>query len=287
MVYNSIVWAILYRRTTMKITKEQLETEYVKNQLSSRQVASKFNMSPTHVKRLVRKYGLKIHSSTHNHKVIDPIIVQQMLNDGNNYRQIAKHFNVNPKSVTTIVNQHCLSILTKPIIDTPKEKWTPTHDLSGLKTEKLTVVKYIGKSLWECMCDCGNICYVKTTHLRANQKSCGCIKAQTAQLSVAWKGTKHISLQHYNKILYRASLRSHACDIDIEFLDNLFIKQNMSCALSGVKLDLKTMSLDRIDSSIGYIKTNVQWVHKDVNGMKMEMGQLKFIEWCKLIAKMN
>lgn len=271
----------------MKITKEQLETEYVKNQLSSRQVAAKFNMSPTHVKRLVKKYGLKVHSSTHNHKVVDHKIVQKMLNDGNSYKQIAQHFSVHPKSIATIVNQHSLSILVKPIIPKPIQAWKPQTDLTGLKTDKLSVIKYIGKSLWECLCECGNICYVKTAHLRAKQRSCGCVKAQTAQLSPAWKGTKHISLKHYNKILNRASLRSYSCDVTIDFLDNLFVQQNMLCALSGAKLDLKTMSLDRIDSSKGYIKGNVQWVHKDINRMKMEMSQSKFIEWCKLIASMN
>ena len=46
-------------------------------------------------------------------------------------------------------------------------------------------------------------------------------------------------------------------------------------------------SLDRIDSSKGYIEGNVQWVHKDINKIKTDMSDNKFIEWCKLIAEYN
>jgi hypothetical protein len=33
--------------------------------------------------------------------------------------------------------------------------------------------------IWECQCDCGNICYVSTKHLTdGNTKSCGCLKSK-------------------------------------------------------------------------------------------------------------
>ena len=38
-----------------------------------------------------------------------------------------------------------------------------------------------------------------------------------------------------------------------------------------------TASLDRIDSSKGYIKGNVQWVHKNINYMKQEMTNEEFL----------
>ncbi len=44
-------------------------------------------------------------------------------------------------------------------------------------------------------------------------------------------------------------------------------------------------SLDRIDSSLGYIEENVQWVHKDVNMMKRIYDNNYFIKMCKLIAE--
>lgn len=44
-------------------------------------------------------------------------------------------------------------------------------------------------------------------------------------------------------------------------------------------------SLDRIDSSLGYIIGNVQWVYKGVNFMKGEMSHDYFIEMCKMITE--
>jgi hypothetical protein len=51
-----------------------------------------------------------------------------------------------------------------------------------------------------------------------------------------------------------------------------------------VKEKKQTASLDRIDSTKGYIKGNIQWVHKDVNKMKWNWNQSNFINWCKLIT---
>jgi hypothetical protein len=48
-----------------------------------------------------------------------------------------------------------------------------------------------------------------------------------------------------------------------------------------------TASLDRIDSSKGYIIGNVQWAHKMVNRMKNDMPQEEFIEFCRDIISTN
>ena len=46
-------------------------------------------------------------------------------------------------------------------------------------------------------------------------------------------------------------------------------------------------SIDRIDSSKGYTEDNVQWVHKNVNNMKMQTSHQDFLNWCKLITEYN
>lgn len=61
--------------------------------------------------------------------------------------------------------------------------------------------------------------------------------------------------------------------------------QQYKCAISGVELNWKIASLDRIDSSIGYVKGNVQWVHKKMNLMKHTMTMSDFIKWCNLIVE--
>jgi hypothetical protein len=82
-----------------------------------------------------------------------------------------------------------------------------------------------------------------------------------------------------------------------------YLKQKGKCAISGVDIKLarcyarvikngdkkltQTASLDRIDSSKGYLKNNIQWVHKLINRMKMDMSQNDFFNWCKIIYKYN
>ena len=74
-----------------------------------------------------------------------------------------------------------------------------------------------------------------------------------------------------------------------------FIEQNRMFALTGIPIyfqarkDLRnaTASLDRIDSSKGYIEGNVQWVHKKINYMKQQFNQTEFIEWCKKVVNHN
>ena len=48
---------------------------------------------------------------------------------------------------------------------------------------------------------------------------------------------------------------------------------------------LGTASLDRKNSNLDYTKENIQWVHKDVNYMKMSLNEKYFIKLCKLISR--
>lgn len=48
-----------------------------------------------------------------------------------------------------------------------------------------------------------------------------------------------------------------------------------------------TASLDRIDSSKGYIKGNIQWIYKDLNLIKQNFEQKYFIDLCNKIANFN
>lgn len=113
----------------------------------------------------------------------------------------------------------------------------------------------------------------------------------------AWKGYEEISGGHWCDIRKSAKRRSRKIEfnITIEEAWDLYIKQNRKCALSGVDIWFSpiggrrhkktTASLDRIDSSLGYSVDNCQWVHKEVNMMKMSLKEEKFIKWCELIFK--
>jgi hypothetical protein len=94
----------------------------------------------------------------------------------------------------------------------------------------------------------------------------------------------------------RANRKKIDFDLDGDYLWKLFLQQNKKCALSGLVLVFPkawgiksktqiTASLDRINSSIGYIRGNVQWVHKTINTMKMNLSDKQFIYFCKKVAK--
>ncbi len=59
-------------------------------------------------------------------------------------------------------------------------------------------------------------------------------------------------------------------EVDLSFLIKLWHKQNMKCAITGLPMvykchNLKSVSIDRIDSNQGYTEDNVQLVCKFVN----------------------
>lgn len=81
-------------------------------------------------------------------------------------------------------------------------------------------------------------------------------------------------------------------NIGKEFMEILYLEQGGECALSGESLELSgdrylsnLMSLDRIDSSLGYVEGNVQWVCVKYNLMKAHATQEEFIEMCKKVVE--
>jgi hypothetical protein len=93
------------------------------------------------------------------------------------------------------------------------------------------------------------------------------------------------------KYIFRDA-KQHAKAKNREFtitLDDLFevlLNQTNKCALTDVLFSSETKpSLDRIDSSKGYTKENIQFVLKEINIMKSNFNESKFIELCTLVAK--
>lgn len=74
-------------------------------------------------------------------------------------------------------------------------------------------------------------------------------------------------------------------------MDEVFQKQNKKCAYTNIDLFFETSgkkgnaSLDRINSSLGYTKENVQWVHKKVNIIKWDLSHEEFINFCKTVTE--
>lgn len=58
-------------------------------------------------------------------------------------------------------------------------------DLTGERFGRLVVLKYYRSEkynrIWECVCDCGNVCHATTHHLRRGcTRSCGCLMMETS-----------------------------------------------------------------------------------------------------------
>lgn len=87
-----------------------------------------------------------------------------------------------------------------------------------------------------------------------------------------------------------AKTRNIEWALDAEDIQCLYIIQGGLCALSGMPIDwskkgrVHTASIDRIDPTIGYLPTNIQLVHKDINRMKQSFQQLYFITLCHSVS---
>lgn len=85
-------------------------------------------------------------------------------------------------------------------------------------------------------------------------------------------------------------------DLQVEDLYNLWQVQLGRCNLSGFPLKFgetrslqesghNTASLDRKDASRGYVRDNIQIVHKDINFLKNDFPDDLFIYICRCVAE--
>lgn len=144
------------------------------------------------------------------------------------------------------------------------------------------------KVYWKVVCDCGANSEVGAYPLLSG-KSLGCYSC----------GRKKLEVDAFNllckQIEYNAIQRGFEFSVAPVFLKRLLVKQNYVCALSGLPIEIATSgakhrrgettaSLDRVDSSLGYTANNVQWLHKDINLMKLDLPQSRFVELCRKVA---
>lgn len=99
-------------------------------------------------------------------------------------------------------------------------------------------------------------------------------------------------LSYFKNVQLRAKKSNFDINIDAKYIQELYDSQNRKCAISGLEIVFRpnwlktetTASLDRIDNSKGYIKGNVQWLHKDINNMKHTHTEEYFKSLCKLVS---
>lgn len=180
----------------------------------------------------------------------------------------------------------------------------------GNKYNRWTVLEFVGRkdgqsAMMMCKCDCGTEQAVRYYDLVSGQtkgcsscstversKNCGKYERKTGEKNWKFSGYRKITGQYWSVIKHRAKKTGKELSISIEYAYSLLEKQNFKCKISGLEIELPscdkrawTATLDRIDSSKGYVEGNVQWLHKDINTMKWDFTQEKFIEYCKIITE--
>lgn len=180
----------------------------------------------------------------------------------------------------------------------PKTSWNRL-DIVNNRFGDLIAIEPIRRDgsniIWKCKCDCGNETECSSSRLRqGRKKSCGCHKR--GEKHYHWSGHKNISGYYWRALRDGAKNRQIKFDITIKDGWDLFEKQNRKCALTnidiwfdrndeGIKQREQTASLDRINSDKDYTIDNIQWVHKNVNIMKMSMSQNDIIYWARKISE--
>lgn len=94
---------------------------------------------------------------------------------------------------------------------------------------------------------------------------------------------------------------SHKIEVDLDYVYDVGASQDFLCALTGEELEFtrggsqwlgkwcnpNSCTIDRIDSSKGYVKGNIQLITWKANCLKQHLDNKEFIEFCKDVAYWN
>jgi len=145
--------------------------------------------------------------------------------------------------------------------------------------EIFKVGKKWGKKCSGCNCD---QLYTRMDHAKQSFLSdWQCKKCVSASKGFCKNSPVGDRVRVFNKFKKSSISRQIYWDLSV---DDLFDVFSGNCALTGWPISIsykeKTASLDRIDSSKGYIVGNIQWVHTMVNMSKNKYSQEKFVHMC-------
>lgn len=143
---------------------------------------------------------------------------------------------------------------------------------------------------YKVKCECGNEAYKLPVELLYPNRDFCC--EQCAHRKAMYDLTINngrigdLTKTEYTRLKRSADIRNIPFNVTIEYLWNLFLKQDKKCAITGDSIDtINNASLDRIDSTKGYIESNVQWVTKQANLSKHIMSMDQLYDFCKKVLQ--
>ena len=166
-------------------------------------------------------------------------------------------------------------------------------DLTGKTYGILKVVKLKGRkhrgTVWECLCECGKIKDIKSNSLRRGAtKSCGCRQGNGAK-HPRLPGNEPVFRHGYRAYKGSAELRNLEFEITYEMFKDLVSKncyycdsppRSVSYQRTRSKPSTGTLNgIDRIDSTKGYILSNIRTCCTNCNYAKRQMSEIEFVEW--------
>ena len=147
------------------------------------------------------------------------------------------------------------------------------NELAGKRFGRLLVVGDSGirrcrQVVWECDCDCGNVCFVRSSHLRSGAtRSCGCLNSELVagrargrarnikyppRLRRIWRNMKQRCTNPSSDSYKNYGARG------ISFCDEWkFFKPFAIWAINNGYAD--HLTLDRIDNDGNYHPSNCKW----------------------------
>jgi hypothetical protein len=145
----------------------------------------------------------------------------------------------------------------------------PFKNLKDQKFGRLKVLKFVGtsnanRSIWKCICDCGNISFVHTSHLTSGHTmSCGCYQRERIKETLTKHGMSHtVEWAAYRNARMRCTNKKTNCwkhygGRGIKFKFPNF--QAFLAELGKKPISSQKLTVDRIDVNGHYEKGNLRW----------------------------
>jgi len=131
------------------------------------------------------------------------------------------------------------------------------------------------------------VCNNKRNRKRREDDVTGSTEAYNRRMRKFRSTMKGAILQRCISAKMRAEKTGLPFDLDVEYLRDLYEKQQGLCAYTGEVMQVQApksepkwpvLSLDKIDPEKGYVKGNVQFVTMRVNTMKNDMTHEQFVK---------